>query len=80
MIYTLSSPFCWSSEFIGWFSGCNDIVMFVGGTIILKVLQICFKNITDELIVSFGFLSAIASLSYCLDYRQIIGCCMEVNY
>ena len=62
MIYTLSSPFCWSSEFIGWFSGCNDIVMFVGGTIILKVLQICFKNITDELIVSFGFLSAIASL------------------
>ncbi|VDI66379.1 MFS transporter, PCFT/HCP family, solute carrier family 46 (folate transporter), member 1/3 [Mytilus galloprovincialis] len=62
MIYTLSSPFCWSAEFIGWFSGCNDIVVFVGGLIILKGLQICFKNITDELIVSFGFLSSIASL------------------
>ncbi|XP_052106203.1 proton-coupled folate transporter-like [Mytilus californianus] len=63
MIYTLSSPFCWSSEYIGWFSGCNDIVVFVGGTIILKVLQICFKNITDELIVSIGFVSSIASLT-----------------
>ncbi|XP_071143644.1 proton-coupled folate transporter-like isoform X1 [Mytilus edulis] len=60
-IFTLSSPFCWSSEKIGWFSAVSSIVVFVGGTAILKILQTCFKNIKDELVVIFGLLSSVAS-------------------
>lgn len=60
-IFTLSSPLCWSSERIGWFSAVSSIVVFVGGTAILKILQICFKNIRDELVVILGLLSSVAS-------------------
>ncbi|CAG2234791.1 unnamed protein product [Mytilus edulis] len=43
------------------FIGTGYLIEFTGGTAILKILQTCFKNIKDELVVIFGLLSSVAS-------------------
>lgn len=58
-LYQLGSPFCWSSEIIGWYNTAQILVALVVGCLGLKVLQKCF---TDPVICCIGTVSAIA---YC---------------
>ena len=60
-IYTLGWPFCWTSEHIGWYSAGCDLVIFILGTFILKIMQSFCVLIKDEWIVACGCFSSCVS-------------------
>lgn len=61
----LGPPFCWTAEYIGWYGAASDFIMFVGGTLILKIIHTCCVNIKDSTI---SFLGNVSCLSTYLMY------------
>ncbi|XP_060076440.1 uncharacterized protein LOC132556065 [Ylistrum balloti] len=55
-LYELRSPFCWTPEGIGWFGFVQNIVEFLLGLSLMKLLQYCVE---DVLLASLGCLSNI---------------------
>ena len=58
-LYQLNSPFCWTSDIIGWYNTSVVLVTYIVGCVVLKVLQRCFL---DSVICCVGTLSAVAYL------------------
>ncbi|WAR25312.1 PCFT-like protein, partial [Mya arenaria] len=58
-LFQLSSPFCWSSEVLGWYSAAYIAVTMVAGCLVLKIFQQCFS---DPVIACIGLLSGIGFL------------------
>lgn len=42
-LYQMGSPFCWSSEMIGWYGACATLVSYILGCLLAKPLQCCFS-------------------------------------
>lgn len=57
----LGTPFCWTAENIGWYGAASDFTMFVGGTLILKLLHLCCGNISDGAISLLGNISCLST-------------------
>ena len=57
VLYQLGSPFCWSSEEIGWYGAMSTALWYIIGCLLLKPLQFCFSTNT---IACLGSLSAIS--------------------
>lgn len=58
ILFTLGSPFCWSSVHIGWYSAGASFSELVIGTFILRLLLVCLRV---EIITVLGNLSAVIS-------------------
>ncbi|VDI66376.1 MFS transporter, PCFT/HCP family, solute carrier family 46 (folate transporter), member 1/3 [Mytilus galloprovincialis] len=72
-IFQLGSPFCWTSEHIGWYGAGSDFVMFICGTLILKTFHSCCVGLTDRVIAVFGILSCMSTyIVYGLSKNQWI--------
>jgi MFS family permease len=56
ILYQLGSPFCWSSEEIGWYGALSVALWYVIGCPLLKPLQFCFHT---NKIACIGIVSAI---------------------
>lgn len=61
-LYTLGPPFCWTAEHIGWYDAINSLIKNVVGTLVLKVIYICFTKVSDNIIVIVGLFSTTCSL------------------
>ncbi|KAL4223039.1 hypothetical protein ACF0H5_016516 [Mactra antiquata] len=57
ILYQQGSPFCWTSETIGWYTTGNYFVKFVIGCVMLKILQMFVQ---PSYIAVLGILSCIA--------------------
>lgn len=56
-LFQLGSPFCWSSEIIGWYNTSSVLVTYLAGCVIIKMLQHC---LSDPVICCLGTVSAMA--------------------
>ncbi|XP_060075710.1 proton-coupled folate transporter-like [Ylistrum balloti] len=53
----LRSPFCWDSQYVGWFQSAESAVHMLAGPLLMMVLQ---KYFSDETIAVMGLLSGMA--------------------
>lgn len=56
ILYQLGSPFCWTSELIGWYNALYIFATLIVGCFLLRLLQYC---ISDPVIACVGTVSAI---------------------
>ncbi|XP_069142524.1 proton-coupled folate transporter-like [Argopecten irradians] len=86
-LFELKSPFCWTSEEIGWFGFIQNIIEFIIGLAIMKILQCCMK---DEYLAVLGCLSNIGIflvmgfattnfMMYACKYSILLNSCAKAN-